>query len=305
MNKLFLLIFVIFSFSLFSENMMTPEERYEQAIFILRQNCATQKGDDDDHYWKYHIFRREGNENYNTRHDTGLTKRVAQVMNTHLKTHIRLNDDTLDYFDHGGTCSAMALDFLARYIHDCQEIDDGETCLEKVKSFTRYYLSNNTTFTSRQAAYNAIELKPEYESQINANDETFKHEKMQSLAHYHNITLIPATNTITRYEMANDKQSFKQMIDDLPDAVYLVRALSPTDWSPKKEYYGHSMVLIKGKNHSIYYDNSDGAVDITNRVSDYVLEKLEGWWLPEYRLYTALCIDGEITNLSEEICDCY
>jgi len=203
-------------------------------------------------------------------------------------------------FDWGGTCSAMAFDFLARYLDECADSTDAHFCLAKVKEFAPYYKTNNTTFVSKQAAYNAVKLKPG--CYADEYDDEFKWDKMQTLARYHNFALIPATRSISRYEIKWNPEEFKQTVDELPEGAYLVRALSPCEWNEKKESYGHSMILIKGKQHGIYYDNAYGAVDITNRVSEYVQKKLENWWIPECRFYFA-SPNGKILNLSQETWD--
>jgi len=291
--KLILLPIILFSSPLFSDLQETESERHAHAIFILRQHGAIQKGTEEANENRY-LFQRSFWDMFGSNHDTYITKEVAQIMQSNIEPLIEIDDSVLEYFDHGGTCSAMALDFLARYLDDCHDLNDPEVIIETVRSYAPYYIKNNTTFTSRQAAYNAIALRPEYENQINSDDDEFKRAKMQTLAQYHNITLTPAISSIRISKIA------KEIIDELPVGAYLVRALSPNNYSKKKETYGHSMVLIKGEQHGIYYDNGDGAVNITGRVSDFVVKKLLDWQIPECRLYLATCAEGSIIHLSTE-----
>lgn len=194
------------------------------------------------------------------------------------------------------TCSAMALDFLTRYMKECSSLKKAADCKKCVQNFGRFYRASTVTFGSRQAAFNTIKVDHKYAL---SEPESIKDRKIQSLANYYGLKLKPATRTVKFSEISKDPQKFMDSIDKLKDGLYVIRAIKPVD-NVKMESYGHTMVLIKGKNFSVYYDNKYGAADITDDVAGYVKDKLIAWKIPEIKFYTAEYQKGAPHHLAKD-----
>jgi len=227
--------------------------------------------------------------------DFDLSKKVVKTLNQKAPVKVKFDESDLAY-DFGGTCTAMALDFLARYIEECSQLTNPADIRNKVKQFKPFYRLQTGTHMSRQGAYNAIKVN---KALSQSQPDEMKYRKMQALSNYHGLILKPATKTIKINTIDNNPNSFKTQIKNLPNGTYVVRALSPAV-NDKMEYYGHTMILVKGATFSVYFDNSDGAAEITNDVAGYVKDKLLSWHIPEVRLYKANCENNLCKNKSTE-----
>ncbi len=304
--KFLFLAFIFVSSSLMGQN---EEERFIQRVDGgLRPKPTSQQWILyewflQDGYYKNDdlFFKREGSHAPNTTQKIPLSKKKFKTIKRSHPSAIDFDENKLTPFDNGGTCSAMALDFLTRYLTECQPTNDTEVIKQKVTNFSPYYRANNTTFVSRQAAYNTIKVVDE--SGV-FNEDEIKQQKMQSLANYHQIELLPVTDSIKLKEVWDSIYGFCDFIDGLPEGAYLVRALYPRN-NHKKEWFGHTMVLIKGEELSLYFDNAYGANDITNQVGKFVTVKMVEWGIPEFRLYHASCPENGCRNLSNEIIESF
>ena len=241
------------------------------------------------------LFEREAYEAPGTSQSLSTTGMVYLYIKEKRLENVDFDVENL-YFDGRGTCTAMALDFLTRFMEESHTLNDRNSRRAFVRQFKPYYRASTTTFSSRQAAYNSIKVDREA---YRANPELIKMRKMQSLANYHNLKLTAATPSIEVVEIEYKPKNFKKIIKNLPDGCYVVRALSPAN-NYKMEYYGHTMIFIKGKKFSAYYDNSDGAYDITGDVESYVTDKILSWYIPEVRLYKATLNRSEDLHITTE-----
>lgn len=242
------------------------------------------------------LFEREAAEVPGTHQDFDVSQSVFTVIKNKRADKVDFDSSNL-VFDGRGTCSAMAFDFLTRFMNSQHTLTDRNSHRAFIRQFKNYYKANMTTYSSRQAAYNTITVD---RAAHQANPELIKMRKMQSLANYHNIKLTAATKSIKITEIDRKPKNFKKIIKALPQGCYVVRALSPKD-NHKMESYGHTMIFIKGKKFSAYFDNGDGAYDITDDVESYVTDKLLSWYIPEVRLYKAVLGSTEDLNLSTEL----
>jgi len=184
------------------------------------------------------------------------------------------------------------------------------TVLKTVQSYAPFYRVNNSTFSSRQMAFNAFGFMPEFRPMFDQEEEMLKRLRFQSLASFHNLTLSPATPTITTSDIARDRLSFVNTVEELDEGTYLIRASFPSDCPRKMEEDGHTEVLIKRDHFAIFYNNKYGALDITEAVGLYVLSnfeelhdlsQIEGWNEPEFCFYKVSCLAENILNLSTEM----
>ncbi len=243
-----------------------------------------------------YLFQREGS-GFGIEQNPSQAKKVHGDLKKKKLSKINFDSALLNDSVYGHTCSAMALDFLSRYIKECSNFNKYADFKRYVENFKPFYRNSNETYTSRQAAYNTIQADRKVSL---ADPELMKFRKMQSLSNYHGLKLTSVTKSINNNEISIYPEKFMGIIDALANGYYVIRALSPTD-NYKMEYYGHTMILIKGKVFSVYYDNSDGAVEITNDVSGYVKDKLIAWGIPEVKIYEAKHDPLTEFNLSTEV----
>lgn len=201
------------------------------------------------------------------------------------------------HFKNLGIGSAMALDFVARYINECSNLKDSEASLY-VREFEPYYATQTPIFVAREHAFENVNFLDFEEN----NSEIIKYRKLQSIANYHEIKLEPVTSSLKRQDIKNGKANFKKIINSLPMSAYIIRALDPAPADLKE--YGHTMILIKNKDHSIFYDCNEGAVKINKasgkwaiKVSQYIVESLIELPFSEFRIYKATCANEVCTNL--------
>lgn len=211
-------------------------------------------------------------------------------------SHIDFKYSRLYPFDHAGTCTAMALDFLARYNNVCGKIDDSDLCRTCLKLFEPFYRISTTTYNSRQAAFNTIIVEDESSKSL----EKLKELRMQALANFHGIKINPATKTYHVSELSESIE-FREDINKLKSGQYIVRVIHPDRHRDKKEIYGHTMILIKRDDFSIFYDNSEGPAEIIGDVGKYVEERLIEWHIPDIRVYEANCPATGCINVSDEV----
>jgi hypothetical protein len=225
-----------------------------------------------------------------------------KVFNKIAKTkpkRIQFNIDKLFPFDKKGTCSAMALDFLARFIAAEKSCSDLQTLKNIVKGFKPYYRANTATFTSRQAAFNTVEIKPKYRTAAIKGQEKNKLDKIKSLALYHNLEISTATSTL------KTKDTIAQLptiINELTDGYYVIRMLSPNATNEKMENYGHTIILIKTPHLVLFFDNAIGAEvldgNIGKEIADHISSRL--LYIPEIRFYKAKPLQGGVSNISDD-----
>lgn len=212
------------------------------------------------------------------------------LQSNHNQPNIEFDEGVLNSYDHAGTCSAMALDFVARMTSECAKLGEANSFEACVASKEPFYKANNPGFASVQSAFNAIKVVGE---STELPLDTLTGQKMQALASYHDMSLTPMSRSLYRGE------NIEPIIEKLPLGSYVVRLLSPTG-NHKLESYGHSMGFIKRADKSIFFDNSKGARIIDQNVTKSVMENLSAWpSIPMVRLYKAECPSEGCTNLAD------
>lgn len=280
----------------------------EETIFDEERSAFDEAVQDQDGIFKERpfkkhksfLFERIQGAGYQHGQNLDESTRVYEELVSHSLPKIVFKQEKIWPFDYQGVCSAMALDFLARYFTTCRNcFTNEETMSAQIAQFNAYYKVPTAMIISRQAAYNTITV----EDDEGLDAEELKYRKIQSLANYHNIHLEPITGSIPLQNIESGQVDFKKIITQLPQGSYVIRALSPTD-NDKKEWYGHTMILIKKKGFSIFFDNAKGAAKITEETDSELGEHLEAalvtWHIPEYRIYRARMGAGGCKNLSTE-----
>lgn len=177
----------------------------------------------------------------------------------------------------GFSCSAMALDFVARMNNECTKLINSDDFLNCVYDTKPIYIATTSEFSAIQMAYNAINVIDET-SQVPYAELTAQ--KIKSLAAYHDMTLTPVTEVLDR----ND--NIKPLLKELPFGSYVVRLIQPA-FNHKLESYGHTLGFIKRPDASIFYDNSSGAKIVED--STDVAENIGRWGIRQLRIYKAEC----------------
>lgn len=240
----------------------------------------------------------------------------------------------------GGTCSARALDFLARHAETCSLDVSAAEQVDCIASLWKYYEQSGLIFQSRQAAFDTIAVNVSV-----ADSETLKTAKMASLAALHNLQIQPMTERSLQrdtktsyysncwneeevpliYEHTYDMFSMKELlnqhylcseskqptpfekdsvdkINKLPFGRYLIRGLHLED-NHKQEHHGHSMGLVKSTKGSFFFDPDSGTNAIIRDVGKHVTNKIieHSYWLTEFRIYQVFCGEGGCTNLAPEV----
>lgn len=304
MKKLLLIFFFgtfyLYGVQQFEYSEIPVEDAIEESRFVERQNQRPSV--DRKRFFHSYLFQREG-ECPLSRQSVSQSKAAFEVLLASRTGNVNFNKETLFPFDKRGTCSAMALDFAARYNNVCSKItntDERRACVSKLGP---YYTHNNTTFISRQAAYNTIEVENyTYEDAIAMGlSEKIKEQKMVSLGNYHGLRISPRTATIKTKDIEDGTVDLRKIVEELSDGTYVVRMLHPQS-TPKHEYYGHTMVFVKNKHLQLYYDNAVGAMDVTGNLPDAVFEILVDWGIREFRIYRASCKSSGCVNLQNTTC---
>lgn len=256
----------------------------EESIFIERVNSYVNSKP-----FGNYLFTREAY--CNCDQNIELSKSVFNEIYALRPSYIDFNIATLEPFDYGGTCTSMALDFLARYKNECEQLPTKKEQTFCIKGFRTFYRMDNETFISRQAAFNTIEV----DLQVALQDpELIKAQKMQALANYHRLFLVPATPS-----MPYSDKNLERVIKNLPDGTYIIRAHAPTE-NYKWEVFGHTMIFIKNKKLRVLYDNSKGAELLPSNYDAALAMRLKNWGIPEIRFYQAFCNVEGCINLSTQ-----
>lgn len=228
-----------------------------------------------------------------------ISQEVYDQLVSQRPPYVDFNHDALVPFDRHGVCSAMSLDFLARYDTECSNIsnaDDRAYCISQFRPYLRMY---NDTFMSRQSAYNTIKVDQEVASE---DPELVKAQKMQSLANFHHISLKPVTKSMSISDIENGTINLEKIVNNLTDGNYVVRALYPEE-NHKMERFGHTMIVIKNKKLSIFFDPTQGAKVLPQKLGKAVVKELINWAIPEVRFYQATAQRGGYINISTQMTD--
>lgn len=184
-----------------------------------------------------------------------------------------------DNFLYGGTCSAMALDFIEFYRTLKAQNDPADVFLKKLKEMgARRYRRSSAEMRARQAAFNCIRVDL-------AESEDPSKDKIQSLANFHDFKIDHFCE-----EFKSNDPRLKEAVANLPYGVYLVRMRHPAN-NQKQELFGHSMVFVHDPEYTLFYDpnegveNLSGIKDAEEWASHVVQTYMACWYGAEIRCY--------------------
>ncbi len=239
-----------------------------------------------------YAFKRQAANDVNFQDIDKATEVFNFLRANHNQTNVDFRRHDLSGFDRAGTCSAMALDFVARTNNECMKVIDPNTFLDCIKNTETYYSSTTMEFASIQSAYNTITLIGDTAGK---SVEVLSTQKIQALACYHNMTLNPVTAVL------RSKEEIIPAIKELPNGSYIFRYLWPKE-NHKLEGHGHTMGFVKRDVNSIFYDNKRGARIVGQSLIAEFKDALEEWSSsPMQRIYRAKCPSEGCVNLATNL----
>ncbi len=186
---------------------------------------------------------------------------IYQILDERKETGILFNKALVTNKIVGGTCSAMALDFISKFI-EWDAIPDSKD-----------YQGSSIEMAARQIAFNTIE--------VDSPDLDFDYSllKMQSLLNFHHLKIIHSSEPVDIKRNGFQTQ-FKKIFSSLQKGIFAVRILEKAH-NKKLEVKGHTVILIKYEDYSLFYDPNEGLIYL-NRL---IAEKLIGRFTQTFFMY--------------------
>lgn len=195
----------------------------------------------------------------------------------------------LDAVD-GGTCTAMSLEFVDRFL----KVKKGYLASSNygpgiltafMEKIGKQFATSSERMRTRQAAYNTIEVT-QSDPKIDVSQS-----KIQSLAKYHGLEVKYSSKEMDVPGMS--EMELESEMQNLPEGAYLVRMIRPAD-KEKLEESGHSLIYIKEKDVSLFYDPNKGLKNLEElKHSSVLLESFklnfEKFHLTKVRFYQLEC----------------
>jgi hypothetical protein len=195
---------------------------------------------------------------------------IVKTLNNLSPTGIKFGEHVKSNFLLGGTCSAMAFDFLATY-RETKHLKENEGLdfIALIKNLDKKYVRSGNEFRNTQAALNTIQI-PEEIRQNNPTDHA--NNKIQAMLAFYGFGIIATTHEFNLNE--NVDIEFKQTIELLPKGKYVIRLIEKNN-NVKLETRGHTFIYLK-KNLGILYDANLGAKNLeSNLHADKILHWLQ------------------------------
>lgn len=179
--------------------------------------------------------------------DSGYAEETCTALNHDNASPAIFNSDRISNPISGGTCSAMTFTVAYSYINFSATHENQP---EKHIKILPILIPNgsNLAYRTQQAVFNTIERSRE------SGD--FKKDKMESLSGYFDLTISYASQEID-LSKGTAQADIKDVFSKIPEGIFIIRTLLPSD-NHKEEEHGHSMLLIKQKDASFFYDPNKG-----------------------------------------------
>jgi hypothetical protein len=196
---------------------------------------------------------------------------IRAKLDAHRPIGIQFNQKKVAPSIEGGTCTAMSLEFLDSYFKtkkiSIKQLDaQSDRLVDHLIKLGHNFASSSQEMRDRQAAYNTIEV------QLSGDDIDYSKNKVQSLANYHSL-IIDYSSPEIDVDKLDDESAISKEIDALPEGVFLVRILKPTN-NEKLEEHGHSLVYIKERGLGLFYDPNYGVRNLSITEHSKVLFKI-------------------------------
>lgn len=178
---------------------------------------------------------------------------IYQVLEERKEKGILFNKALVTSKIEGGTCSAMAFDFLSKFIK-WSAIPDSKD-----------YQGSSIEMAARQIAFNTIEI----ESPDLNLDYSFL--KMQSLLNFHHLKIIHSSEPAD-IKALGFQTHFKNIFNALPNGLFAVRLLEKAN-NKKLEVKGHTVIVIKYEDHTLFYDPNEGLIYFNCSIAEKLIRR--------------------------------
>ncbi len=186
-----------------------------------------------------------------THHQTMMS--TLQKIQQNREPGVYFNRNSLVNYLYGGTCTAMVLGFIEDFLNS-----KGADLQKRLITTMKNYTISGEVFRAQQIAFNTIE-----QSHFTQSSD-FKRAKVQSLANFKNFKIDYASTDMELDDILKNPEKFEQEIEKLPEGIYFLRILRPSD-NHKKEHWGHSTVFLRDKIEGDYfYDPNYGLTEIAD-----------------------------------------
>ncbi|MFN4174434.1 MAG: hypothetical protein ACK4HV_04955 [Parachlamydiaceae bacterium] len=178
---------------------------------------------------------------------------IYQVLNERKEKGILFNKALVTSKIEGGTCSAMAFDFVSKFI-EFNALPDGKD-----------YLGSSIEMAARQIAFNTIEIES---PDLNLD---FSLLKMQSLLNFHSLKIINSSEAAD-IKSIGFQTRFKKIFHGLQNGIFAVRILEKA-MNKKLEVKGHTVILIKYDEYGLFYDPNEGLIYFNRSIAEKLMRR--------------------------------
>ncbi len=220
-------------------------------IFTSRQIVSVDSFPNKPRYW---VFRGDQRGCYG---GVSVSKVEEIVASLGVKSPLGIcfNKNKITSFLMGGACSALALEFVERYLRLQKDmmsgkIENQEPYFDRVKKIGTHLAQSCEAMRTRQRAFNTIEV-----IQPCVSLDPFQ-SKVQALANFHSLFITHSSTEINVHKQL-DEAEVCNVVDGLPNGAYFLRIIKPAQ-NEKLEEHGHSLVFVKENGMKLVYDPNFG-----------------------------------------------
>lgn len=202
---------------------------------------------------------------------------------------IQFNKNNVKDQIEGGTCSAMAFEFLDTYfkLKKSASFQSFETkkLKNRFKEAGKKFATSSEEMRVRQAAFNTIVVKQSETSETNVD---LSKNKIQSILNYHGYKIDYASEEMDVTTLTSSSDLHPKM-EKMPEGVYVIRILKPAD-NEKLEEHGHTSIYVKEKKFGLFYDSNKGLRKLSKLRHGSILfesfkDCFETWQVHKARFY--------------------
>lgn len=156
----------------------------------------------------------------------------------------------------GGTCTAMALKFVRKYLQVKKRVDlSPQRLLEKMRRKGAYFEKSSLAFRATQAALNTIEIDVSLQDPSRSKLESLIRWKGLQVSWSSPCYLLNNQGCFVQGESPLGELARK--IEGFAEGIYFIRAIEPAT-NEKLEAHGHTLVFIKEAGLHLFYDANEG-----------------------------------------------
>ncbi|MCH9633793.1 MAG: hypothetical protein S4CHLAM7_05260 [Chlamydiae bacterium] len=200
--------------------------------------------------WLKNASSKNGHGEINMDYAKDCLKKIQKAASPGVSFHA----DRLEKVCYGGTCSTQSLNFIEKFLSS-KENDFHEKVIESADQC----VESSLILRTEQAALNTIIKDPSIPS------EDFSKAKVESILGLKSYNISYASEPIND-NLSKDLtyKAFEERVTKLPEGIYFVRMLRPTD-NEKEEIYGHSVVFLNFDEGHYFWNPMGGLTQIASQ----------------------------------------